>query len=166
MSTAANIPQSFFPVDLIDAEALRSLHRSHFLVLSRLAGLMAHKSKRAPSGKPYALPGQRWLSKVTGLRRETVSRAVRHLQALGYINITRRRRLGGRWQTNLYKPGPNVLRAMGLKKQALVAAVHRVTSRSQTVLQDSSTKAKAERERGPRTVSDHIARLKSIFDGG
>lgn len=59
--------------------------------------------KHSPSGASYCLKPQEWLATCLGVCRETISRHVSKLAALGILQVTHRRPVRGEYQTNLYK---------------------------------------------------------------
>lgn len=59
--------------------------------------------KHRPTRAKYSDKPQAYFAKILGVCRETISDSVRKLEKLGILDITRRRRVRDRWQTNLYK---------------------------------------------------------------
>lgn len=61
------------------------------------------QAKRSRTGARYSTHSEAYYAKVLGVRRETISHHVCHLANLGILEITRRRKVRGVWQTNMYK---------------------------------------------------------------
>ncbi len=59
--------------------------------------------------------------------RETISDAVRKLEKLGILDVTRRRKIHGVWQTNLYKIKSWIWWRLGKALRSLRTTPHRVT---------------------------------------
>lgn len=65
--------------------------------------LARQQSKRSKTGAYYATPSRAWLAQRIGCSVRTVSRAIAELTAAGWLLRSQRRRIGGVYQTNLYR---------------------------------------------------------------
>ncbi len=84
---------------------LKDVKGIEFKLLAELTRLSYKTKKRSPSGAFYCFPSEAYLARRVGVRRETVSRHICRLHREGFIRRTRRRKVQGRWQTNLYVVG-------------------------------------------------------------
>lgn len=60
-------------------------------------------AKRSPTRAQYSFKPQAYYAKCLGVCRATVNRRIAKLRKSGILEITRRRKLKGHWQTNLTK---------------------------------------------------------------
>ena len=61
------------------------------------------EAKHRASGARYSTKSEAYFAKILGVCRETISHRICHLERLGILSVTRRRKVRGVWQTNLYK---------------------------------------------------------------
>jgi len=109
---------------------LQSLKHSDLLVFNALFPLFYFRLKQHPDSAIYITPSEIYLSKKTGLARETVSRSIQHLVNLGLIVKIQRRKIRGRWTTNLYKIGTLLKAILNFGKRFFFKPFHRVTGMS------------------------------------
>jgi len=100
----------------------REAHTYHltgnsWLVLEAITRLQWFQARTLASHAAYAVPSEAWVAGELCLARETVSDAVQVLKAHGLLLVTRRRPVGGRWSTNLYRMAGAVLGALIAKLQ-------------------------------------------------
>lgn len=61
------------------------------------------RAKLSKTGARYSTKSEEYYAKILGVCRETISHHVQKLAKLGILDITRRRKVRGNWQTNLYR---------------------------------------------------------------
>lgn len=107
----------------------KEMNESHLKTFEVIYDCARRHGAERESGAVYTTVSQMYVAKVTGLVRETVSRAVGDLQDWGLLHRTRRRQVGGRWQTNLYRLGRVVLLALGWLTNWIISKLSHVTNR-------------------------------------
>lgn len=86
------------------------------------------QGKKNKGGAWYCFPGEMWIGKKIGRSRVHISRSVNRLKKAGLIDIIRRRKVQGHWQTNLYRLSLSTMRALGQLKHWFSSVFCRVTS--------------------------------------
>jgi biotin operon repressor len=137
----------------LDGYDLKLLEEIHFL--SQL------QAKKSPTGAKYCNPSQVYLSKKLGISRESISHHVTKLHKLGVLDVTHRRKLHGRWQTNLYKIVSWVWWRIRQAMKALRTLPHRVKlgSHIATPMRENN---KPEEPKG--SPSGSISDLRSVLE--
>lgn len=81
--------------------------RSVVVVLERVVWLMEFRRSRGVATRDgwCVQVCQSWLADVVGVRRESVSRLLGLLEAMGYLRVWRRRGVGGRYEVSWYGLG-------------------------------------------------------------
>ncbi len=97
-------------------------------VLSILFQLCKTTAKRSPSGAWYCFPSEAWLAYRTGRSRVQISRSIQALKGLGMIDVTHRRKVCGKWKTNLYRLGKQLMFFLNKVKSLKNRLSYRVTS--------------------------------------
>jgi hypothetical protein len=116
------------PYDIRD-----NMNSTDFKVLYCLFDLLHIRSKRRPHDSIYVTPSEMWIGKRCQLSRETVSRSISRLTLFGLISRTRRRKLKGVWQCNLYKIGYRLARIAKSARQFASDLFNHVTQNSHIV---------------------------------
>lgn len=88
------------------------------------------QSKHSPTGARYSVKPQAYFARLLGVCRETISDAVRKLARIGILDITRRRKKHGVWQSNMYRIRSWMWWRLGKALRALRTNSHRVTQTS------------------------------------
>ena len=91
-------------------DVMMKMKKSDMATLQVLLNIFSVRGLKNPNKPLYITPSEQYIASRTGLRRETVSRAIRRLELLSLIAVINRRRTNGHWSTNLYKLGPMFLR--------------------------------------------------------
>lgn len=82
---------------------LNHLSGLDYRIIEQIDFLSRLQAKKSPTGARYCNPGQAWLARTLGRSRQTINVRIRRLYHLGILSVTHRRKVEGRWQTNLYK---------------------------------------------------------------
>jgi biotin operon repressor len=86
-----------------DHKTFNKLDGYDLKILEQIYFLSQCQAKKSPTGAKYCTPSEKYLGKQLGISRESVSHHVVKLNKLGVLDVTHRRKVQGRWQTNLYK---------------------------------------------------------------
>jgi len=86
-----------------DHKTFNKLDGYDLKILEQIYFLSRCQAKKSPTGARYCTPSEKYLGNQLGISRESVSHHVVKLNNLGVLDVTHRRKLHGRWQTNLYK---------------------------------------------------------------
>lgn len=80
-------------------------HHTHntWLVLEAVLRLAWWHARESEGHACYSVPSEAWLGSWLNLARETVSDSIRRLEDHGLLLVTRRRPIGRKFQTNLYR---------------------------------------------------------------
>lgn len=116
----------------VPAESRKYLSGNALNVLDEILFIMRKAAHGQGKKLAYAVCGEEYLARKTGLSRVHVSRCIGRLKRLGLLWVTRRRQVKGVWQTNLYRLGKVLYGIfMGLlrqeKKRLKPAPIHHVT---------------------------------------
>jgi len=114
-------------LERIPRTKLKPLRGTTGHVLEIILAVMKVTPFKDISGSEYCIPSQRWIASRLVCSRETVSRSVTRLSKLGLIHVIHRRKVRGRWQTNLYKLGQELCKIIYGIKKATRNLLHRVT---------------------------------------
>ncbi len=88
---------------LRNSMAIRGLSINSMNVLQYILFVATLHGMQNSSGAIYCVPSEERIAGVVKLHRVTVSRIVSLLQSEGFLMITHRRPLNGKWATNLYR---------------------------------------------------------------
>jgi DNA-binding MarR family transcriptional regulator len=114
---------------------LRSgLTASQFNIIYLILDLCQIHSQNKPGGSVYVVPSEIYIAKKIGRSREWVSKSLQKLQQAGLIIITRRRKVRGRWMTNLYRLGLALWSCLKATSRCFSSLLHHVKSSSHIVL--------------------------------
>lgn len=117
----------------IPKEIAIQLNGTDCKILEIIEHMCRIQSKKSPSKAWYCYPSEEWIANKLGRTRETISRSIQKLSKLDLIYVTHRRKFQGRWQTNLYRLGVELLKILHRYKEAVKIFIHRVTSTSHIV---------------------------------
>ena len=126
--------------DRIPMDMRNEMSPSHFLILDLLVSLMKSTSKRSPSRAYYAYPSENWMSNRLNYTRSYISECVTKMASLGLIDITHRRKVSGHWQTNLYRIGIALARALNMVSHWIPSFLHHVGKNRHIVNKPSISK--------------------------
>lgn len=90
-------------VNYLSREELIGLTASEIYVLDEILRMLRVARKPKHGSKNYSVQSERYMAGKLNLCRVTVSRAVSRLYNLKLIDRLRRRKVDGRWRTNLYR---------------------------------------------------------------
>ncbi len=107
-------------------EVTQSLTRAEIVVCDLILDLCRGTSKNSGTGAFYTCVSQKWLANRLSVTREWVSKCVTKLARFGIITITHRRKVGKRYQTNLYRVGDALKKGWKTAKQLFLQAKSRV----------------------------------------
>ena len=120
-------------------EALKKCTFGEVLVYLKLKECCKWHGKRSKSGAEYWNASQKWIAEQIGRTRQYVNKCIQKLHKLGMITSMRRRRVKGRWQTNLYHLGPEMVRIFKGGVAAAKALAYHVCCTRHTVLKAVSS---------------------------
>lgn len=101
-----------------EAAVSQRLPASSWLILEEIAHLVWWHARHSDRHAPYAVPSERWIGGRVSRRREAVSVQVQALAAAGLLQVQPRRKVCGRWQTNMYHLGGAILgRLLGVVRR-------------------------------------------------
>jgi biotin operon repressor len=157
-------------------EAIKQLNCTELRVYLKLKECMKWHGKHSKSGAEYWNASQAWIAQEIGRTRQWVNRCIQKLHKLGLITSMRRRRVKGRWQTNLYRLGPEIVRILKGAKAAVIALAYHVNCTRHTVLKAVSSCKDIRKEGALRAqlntsksdLSEYLASLNRHYpqDGG
>ncbi len=119
--------------NILPQNTLSSLCATDIQVLDLIGSMCKAQGKKGASGAWYCFPSETWLAGKVGRSREWISHSVNRLQKLGLVNITRRRKVRGHWQTNLYRLSLYLLGLLKNTKAWFQTFLHHVKSTSHIV---------------------------------
>lgn len=100
----------FYPtIDCLSSEMLQSVTAKDIKVLNQLFILFRITQRNLTIQHAYIQPSERWIRSKTGYSISGISRSITRLTNLGIIKRTHRRKRHGKWQTNLYHLGDQIL---------------------------------------------------------
>jgi len=100
----------FYPtLDCLSTEMFQNLTSKDLNVLNQLFILFRIARRGLTTKHLYIQPSEKYLQSKTHHSIEGISRSISRLVELGIIRRTRRRMRYGRWQTNLYHLGLDIL---------------------------------------------------------
>ena len=126
--------------DRIPMDTRREMSPSHFLILDLVVSLMKSTSKRSPSRAFYAFPSQNWIAQRLGYTRSYISESITSMAKLDLLDVTHRRKVSGRWQTNLYRIGIVLARALNMVSSWISSFINRVEKNRHIVNKPSISK--------------------------
>lgn len=94
--------QTDLSISIIPYDVLGRLRPQDIVVLGKILELINVDRSRNPGRTPRAWPGQKYLAKLAGVHRCTVSRSISRLRNKGLILGWQPRKPGGDWVTNRY----------------------------------------------------------------
>ena len=118
----------------LPANLRSSLTASQFNIIYLILDLCQIHSQNKPGGSIYVVPSELYIAKKIGRSREWVSKSLQKLQQAGLIVITRRRKVRGRWMTNLYRLGLALWSCLKATSRCFASLLHHVKSSSHIVL--------------------------------
>ncbi len=162
----------------LPSEITNSLTRAEIfccdLILDLCRGTSRNKRSGTRPGPMYTCVSQAWLAKKVGVTREWISKCVNKLQRFGLLRITRRRKVGERWQTNLYRVGEALKKGWRSAKRAFLFVKSRVNFSTHigiknTISSTEGGKIAAEKPRQRRQLifkkSDSMESLQNYLAG-
>lgn len=87
------------------------------------------RAKASKTGARYSTKAEAYYAKILGCCRETISDHICKLKRLGILDVTRRRKVRGMWQTNMYRVRNWTWWRLG----ALLQSLHKTPSRETKV---------------------------------
>lgn len=109
-------------------EELIGLTAAEIYVLDEIHRILRIARKPKNGNKNYSIQSELYMAKKLNLCRVSVSRAVSRLSKIGLVNRLRRRKVDGRWRTNLYRLPTRIwLRKQISEKMSFKPLVNRVT---------------------------------------
>lgn len=118
----------------LPANLRSSLTASQFNIIYLILDLCQIHSQNKPGGSIYVVPSERYIAQKIGRSREWVSKSLQKLQQAGLIIITRRRKVRGRWMTNLYRLGLALWSCLKASSRCFSSILNHVKSSSHIVL--------------------------------
>lgn len=151
----------------IPKEVRSEMSPSHFMILDLIVSLMQSTSKRSPSKAFYAFPSQEWIAKRLDYTRSYMSECITAMASLGLIGITHRRKTSGHWQTNLYRIGIVLARALNMVSTWISLVSNRVGKNQHIVNKPYSKKVILWKDtlkvvKPPPSSSDIMTQIESI----
>lgn len=110
--------------------------RRQVYILTRIIFISLLHSTSAKSHAVYCVASEKYLANAVDCTRETVSRNIRLLKEFKFLDVTNRRKVDGRWSTNLYKIGTLLWSLIQDVTTRFFSIVNRVTSASHIVTEN------------------------------
>jgi transcription initiation factor IIE alpha subunit len=115
-------------------EILQSQPPTAILLLQLIVNMTIEKDPQTGKFKIGDMSAsESWFAQRLGRSREWISKSLRRLEKEGLIQVIRKREQNGTWARNIYRVGYELLRILGLWRQAVRAVVNLVKSGSQIV---------------------------------
>jgi transcription initiation factor IIE alpha subunit len=115
-------------------EVLASQPPTAILLLQLIVNMTIEKDPQTGKFKIGDMSAtESWFAQRLGRSREWISKSIRKLERAGLIQVIRKRAQDGTWCKNIYRVGHELLRILGLWRQAVRAVVNLVKSSSQVV---------------------------------
>lgn len=117
--------QYFYPtIDCLSSEMLQKCSSKDIKVLNQLFIIFRIAKKSLTLKHLYIQPSEIYIKSKTGYAIESISRSISKLTQLGIIRTTHRRQRLGKWQTNLYHLGDEILNKVPWLRKSLEKLRH------------------------------------------
>jgi len=130
------------PLDRLPEQVKKELTPINIIVFNMLHDMMRNQNKKSQGHNAYCFPGEKWIGKRVNRCPVTISKTISKLKTLGLLWVTYRRKVRGRWQTNLYRLGHELIKAFGFTKPALNQLLNRLALTLNRVSKDKYSNKK------------------------